>query len=49
MRKAETLKVIASELYLREGVVEKPPLINGLTDKPPLPRRGACSQSERGD
>ena len=44
MRKAETLKVINSELYLREGVVEKPPLVTPA-DKPPYPRRGACSQS----
>ena len=42
MRRAETLKVANSEVFLREGVVEKPALISSFTDR--KTRRGACSQ-----
>ena len=42
MRRAETLKVANSEVFLREGVVEKPALISSFTDR--KTRHGACSQ-----
>ena len=42
MRRAETLKVANSEVFLREGVVEKLSLISSFTDR--KTRRGACSQ-----